>query len=71
VDLNCLAIGLTLILSQPFYSVVRVKLFQAFLLSGGANGRLARGDELVEMEFVEGEGVEDFDHDYLEPPTLL
>ena len=53
------------------FSVVRVKLFQAFLLSGGANGRLSRGDEMVEMEFVEGEGLEEIDHEFLEPPTKL
>jgi hypothetical protein len=54
-----------------FTSVVRVKLFQAFLLSGGFNGRLARGDELVEMEFIEGSGVEEIDIELLEPPTFL
>jgi hypothetical protein len=47
-----------------------VKLFQAFLLSGGPNGRLARGDELVELEFV-GDGPDEIDRAYLEPPTLL
>lgn len=52
-------------------SVVRVKLFQAFLLSGGLNGRLARGDELVEMEFMEGSGAEEVDLELLEPPTFL
>lgn len=31
---------------------VRAKLFQAFLLSGGPNGRLAKGDALVELEFL-------------------
>ncbi|EEC44904.1 predicted protein [Phaeodactylum tricornutum CCAP 1055/1] len=31
---------------------VRVKLFQAFLLSGGSNGRIARGNALVELEFL-------------------
>lgn len=49
-----------------------MKLFQAFLLSGGANGRIAKGDELVELEFVEGNcAAEGLDHEYLEPPTLL
>ena len=49
-----------------------MKFFQAFLLSGGPNGRLARGDELVELEFVEGKYSEEVvDHAYLEPPTLL
>ena len=49
-----------------------MKLFQAFLLSGGPNGRLARGDELVELEFIEGDCAnEGVDHEYLEPPTLL
>jgi hypothetical protein len=48
-----------------------VKLFQAFLLSGGANGRIARGDELLEMEFMEGDGLEEIDHEFLEPPTVL
>jgi hypothetical protein len=52
-------------------SIVRVKLFQAFLLSGGANGRIARGDELLEMEFMEGDGLEEIDHEFLEPPTVL
>jgi hypothetical protein len=54
-----------------FISVVRVKLFQAFLLSGGSNGRLARGDALVEMEFIEGSGAEEVDVELLEPPTFL
>ena len=52
-------------------SVVRVKLFQAFFLSGGFNGRLARGDELVEMEFIDGSGAEEADLELLEPPTFL
>jgi hypothetical protein len=54
-----------------FISVVRVKLFQAFFLSGGFNGRLARGDELVEMEFIDGSGGEEADLELLEPPTFL
>jgi hypothetical protein len=52
-------------------SFVRVKFYQAFLLSGGTNGRLARGDELLEMEFLEGEGLEDGSHEFLEAPTVL
>ena len=52
-----------------FFSTIRVKLYQAFLLSGGANGLLSRGDELIEMEFL---GLEDDrDHEFLEAPTLL
>jgi hypothetical protein len=41
---------------------VRAKLFQAFLLSGGPSGRMARGDALVELEFL-GEPVDDDDGD--------
>lgn len=48
--------------------IVRVKLYQAFLLSGGPNGRLSRGDELIEMEFM---GMGDGDHEFLEAPTSL
>ena len=43
-----------------YFRVVRVKLYQAFLLSGGANGRIWRGDELLEMEFM---GAEDEDQE--------
>jgi PH domain len=32
---------------------VQAKLYQAFLMSGGASGRIARGDALVELIFVE------------------
>jgi hypothetical protein len=32
---------------------VRVKLFQGFLLSGGPSGRMARGDALVVLEFLD------------------
>lgn len=32
---------------------VKVKLYQAFLMSGGPSGRIARGDALVELDFVE------------------
>ena len=51
---------------------VKVKSFQAFLLSGGPNGRLARGDELLEMEFTEGD-KKSSNHDpkFLELPTSL
>jgi hypothetical protein len=38
-------------------------------MSGGSNGRLYRGDELIEMEFVGLE--EDGDHEFLEAPTSL
>jgi hypothetical protein len=38
---------------------VRAKLFQAFLLSGGQNGRIARGDALVELDFIEAVMPED------------
>jgi hypothetical protein len=48
--------------------IIRVKLYQAFLMSGGANGRMSRGDELIEMEFL---GLEDGDHEFLEAPTSL
>ncbi len=49
-------------------SIVRVKLYQAFLMSGGPNGRLYRGDELIEMEFLGSDGG---DHEFLEAPTCL
>ena len=29
-------------------------MFHTFLLSGGSNGRLTKGDELIEMEFYRG-----------------
>ena len=51
------------------HSVIRVKLYQAFLMSGGVNGRLSRGDELIEMEFLGREEVGD--HEFLEAPTTL
>ena len=54
-----------------FLRIVRVKLFQAFLLSGGSKGRIVRGDELVEMEFFEGEGTIGVHPENLESPTLL
>jgi hypothetical protein len=50
------------------FSIIRVKLYQAFLMSGGPNGRLSRGDELIEMEFF---GLDDGDHEFLEAPTCL
>ena len=53
------------------FRVVRIKVFQAFLLSGGVNGRLAKGDEVLEMEFVEGDDLEEIEHEFLEPPTVL
>lgn len=37
-------------------------------MSGGPNGRLSRGDELIEMEFF---GLNDGDHEFLEAPTCL
>eukprot|EP00980_Cylindrotheca_fusiformis_P007053 scaffold1481_cov137-Cylindrotheca_fusiformis.AAC.7 len=51
--------------------VVRAKLFQAFLLSGGANGKLARGDEVFEMEFADGDSVDQSELRFLEVPTSL
>jgi hypothetical protein len=50
---------------------VKVKHFQVFLLSGGQNGRLARGDELLEMEFSGGDALGNLKHDSLEGPTSL
>ena len=50
-------------------SIVRVKLYQAFLMSGGMYGRLACGDELLLMEFSKAEGVEDVRIEALEPPA--
>ena len=40
---------------SPFFSkrTVRVKFLQAYLLSGGSSGRLARGDAMIEMDFVD------------------
>jgi hypothetical protein len=49
--------------------MIHVKLYQAFVLSGGSNARLYRGDELIEMEFFGME--EDGDRVFLEAPTLL
>jgi len=52
--------------------MVRAKLYQAFLLSGGPHGRLACGDELLLMEFSEGEGAEDVQNFVLfQAPTSL
>ncbi|KAL3920638.1 MAG: hypothetical protein SGILL_003158 [Bacillariaceae sp.] len=51
--------------------IVRVKLYQGFLLSGGPYGRLASGDELLLMEFSTGEDVEEVENEALEPPTSL
>jgi hypothetical protein len=51
--------------------IVSVKLYQAFLLSGGPSGRLASGDELLLMEFAKADGVEDIPNESLEPPTSL
>lgn len=43
-------------------SMVRANFLQSFLLSGGPHGQVAKGDELVEMEFLEGGfGEETFD----------
>ena len=58
---------------KDIYRFVRAKSFQAFLLSGGPNGRLARGDELFEMEFTEGdrEFYSSPDPKCLEAPTSL
>ena len=38
---------------------VEAKLYQAFLMSGGQSGRIARGDALVELHFVETSIKED------------
>jgi hypothetical protein len=53
------------------FRVVRVKVFQAFLLSGGVNGRFAKGDELMEIEFMEGDDSEEMEHEVLEHHTVL
>lgn len=38
-------------------------------MSGGSRGRLFRGDEIIEMEFI---GIdEDGTHEFLEAPTSL
>ena len=51
------------------YSMIRVKLYQAFVMSGGSNARLYRGDEIIEMEFW---GMDEAgDHEFLEAPTAL
>jgi hypothetical protein len=62
---------LTFLLLLSIKRVVRVKLYQAFLLSGGPYGRLARGDELVLMEFSKGEDMEEVQNITLELPTSL
>lgn len=47
--------------------MIRAKLYQAFLFSGGTNGRMSSGDELIEMEFL---GLDEgTDHEFLESPT--
>jgi len=51
--------------------IVRVKLYQAFLLSGGQYGRLACGDELLLMEFSAGDGTDDAQDTFSQPPTSL
>jgi len=49
--------------------MIRVKWYQAFVMSGGSRARLYRGDELIEMEFY---GMEEAgDHEFLEAPTPL
>ncbi|CAJ1969604.1 unnamed protein product [Cylindrotheca closterium] len=50
---------------------VKVKLFHAFLVSGGPNGRFARGDELIDMIFVDGDAGPSTDAAFLEVPTAL
>ena len=59
------------VLSIVQFRIVRVKLYQAFLLSGGPQGRLACGDELLLMECSAGEGVEDVQSEFFQPPTSL
>lgn len=64
----------SLFLPMPLHEsgrIVRVKLYQAFLLSGGPYGRLASGDELLLMEFSKGDTVEDVQNEFLELPTSL
>ena len=39
--------------SRCDFSRVRGKFLQAYLLSGGSNGRLARGDAMIEMDFID------------------
>lgn len=56
---------------SSIYRIVRVKVYQAFLLSGGQSGRIASGDELLLMEFSKAEGVEDVPIETLEPPASL
>lgn len=49
--------------------MIRVKLYQAFVMSGGSNARLYRGDEIIEMEFC---GMEEAgEHEFLEAPIAL
>jgi hypothetical protein len=50
---------------EPLLSV-RAKLFQAFLLSGGPSGRMARGEALVELEFMDPVFHDDGDDEELE-----
>jgi hypothetical protein len=40
--------------TQETLATARVKLLHTFLLSGGSNGRLIKGDELIEIEFRRG-----------------
>jgi hypothetical protein len=62
-------ICLNILVTSLLYRIVRVKLYQAFLLSGGPHGRLASGDELLLMEVSKAEGVEDVNIEALEPPA--
>lgn len=41
------------------HRTVRVKFLQAYLLSGGSNGRLAKGDAMIELDFIDE--AQDFD----------
>jgi hypothetical protein len=38
---------------HPLISSVRVKFLQAYLLSGGSGGRLARGDATLDFIFID------------------
>jgi hypothetical protein len=48
------------------WMTIQTKLYQAFLMSGGPSGRIARGVALVEIDFVETNVDEELDDDDIE-----
>ena len=40
--------------NQDTWGMVRTKLLRNYLLAGGPNGRMIRGEDIVELEFLKG-----------------